>query len=130
MAETKFEISGILKKSYSENWVQYKLVQPDGYEIDLVSRISEMIQSFPEMMFNVGYYVSNKPESKNKILEKILSSIYGGNSVGYDAESYSYSSMTNGTDFYTNLIIGGHDLKQEFEQYIDKFILIEINFFK
>lgn len=122
------EISGIIEYTYTQKWETIKLVQEDGYKINLVSRFIEAVDSFPDMKISVGYYLSNKVCTKNEIVEGFLKKLFGDVEASYEANGYSFSSWTTGTDYDTTLKIGGHDLLRELQNENGRFILIELNF--
>ena len=122
------ELKGIIKYDWPDNWQTIKLVQEDGYKIDLVGRFKEAIESFPNMEFQVNYYLSNKPCTKEEILEGFLKKLFGAIDASYEANGYYYSSWTSGTEYDTNLTIGGHDLFTELKNEEGKFLFLELNF--
>ena len=122
------EIKGIIEKGYTSNWETIKLVQEDGYKIDLVGRFREAIESFPKSEIQVGYYLADKVCTKAEILEGFLKKLYGSVDVSYESNEYMYSSWTSGVDYDTNLKIGGHDLFRELANEDGRFILLELNF--
>lgn len=121
-------LSGILKYEYDDNWMRIKLVQDDGYKIDLVGRFNEAAESYKNSSVQVSYYLSDKPCTKNEMIEGWLKSISGSIDAGYTTDSYRYSSWTHGTDYDTNLKIGGHNLYKELRDSEGRFIIIELNF--
>jgi hypothetical protein len=121
-------LSGILKYEYEDNWMRIKLVQDDGYKIDLVGRFNEAAESYKNSSVQVSYYLSDKPCTKNEMIEGWLKSISGSIDAGYTTDSYRYSSWTHVTDYDTNLKIGGHNLYNELRDSEGRFIIIELNF--
>lgn len=121
------ELSGILKTEWDGS-THYKLVQENGLKIDLVNRLSEIADSFPNKEVQLNYYLSNSPKTKDEMIAGILGKIYGSIEAEYLSEDYHYSSWTNGTDYYTIMKVGGHDLEKELSDKEGKFILIELNF--
>lgn len=121
------ELSGILSIEWDDN-THYKLTQENGLKIDLVNRLAEISESFPKAEVQVNYYLSDSPKTKDEMIAGLLSKIYGGIESEYTQEDYSYSSWTSGTDYYTTMQVGGHDLKKELDDKEGKFILIELNF--
>ena len=122
------ELKGIIKKGWTDSLQTIKLVQEDGYKIDLVGRFKEATESFPNMEIQVGYYLSDNVCTKEEILEGFLKKLFGSVDASYEANGYAYSSWTTGTDYDTNLTIGGHDLFRELNNEEGRFILIELNF--
>lgn len=120
-------LSGIIKYEY-ETWSKIKLIQEDGYKVDLVSRFKEAIESFDSSGVQVNYWTSEKVCTKNEMLEGWLKKIYGAVEAEYEANEYHYSSWTNGVDYDTELKVGGHDLYNELREYEGKFMILEMNF--
>ena len=122
------ELKGRIEKGWTDNWQTIKLVQEDGYKIDIVGRFKEATESFPNMEIQVGYYLSDNVCTKEEILEGFLKKLFGSVDASYEANGYAYSSWTTETDYDTNLTIGGHDLFRELNNEEGRFILIELNF--
>lgn len=120
------ELSGVIKFEY-DDWSKVKLVQSDGYKIDLVNRFKEAKESFPNAKFQVNYWLSDKPCSKNDMVEGWLRKLYGDISADYEKNDYCYSSWTSGTDYDTTLQIGGHNLDSELSDEEGRYLIIEIN---
>lgn len=121
------ELSGIIKFEWND-WNKIKLVQENGYKIDLVSRFQEAIESFPNCKVQVNYYLSDKVCTKNEMLKGFLKKLYGSVEAEYEKNDYCYSSWTSGTDYDTTLKVGGHNLYDELRSEEDKFIILELNF--
>lgn len=121
------ELSGIIKFEH-DDWDKLKLVQEDGYKIDLVARFKEAYESFPKQEVQVNYWLSDKPCSKQKMQEAFLMKLCGNINADYEKNDYAYSSLTSGTDYDTTLKIGGHNLYNELRMEEGKFIIIELNF--
>lgn len=123
----QISLSGIIKIETPDNFTRIKLLQPDGLKIDLISRFQEAIQSFNSSV-QVGYYLSDRPCTKQEMQEGFLENISGSVNADYEANEYRYSSWTHGCDYDSVLKIGGHDLYSELMQEQDRFIIIELNF--
>lgn len=121
-------LSGIIKFEYSDSWETIKLVQEDGYKIDLVNRFKEAVESFNNSQVQVNYYLADNPCTKNEMVEGWLKKLVGAIDAGYEANGYAYSSWTSGTDYDTNLSVGGHNLLSELRSEEGRFMIIEINF--
>lgn len=129
MSEKKtITLSGIILIEYSSNWESVKLIQENGYKIDLVSRFKEAVDSFGQFGTQVNYYLSDSPCTKNEMTEGWLKKISGAIDADYTTSQYHYSSWTNGTDYDTELTIGGHNLLSELRNAKGKFMIIEMNF--
>ncbi len=121
------ELKGVIEIVWTD-WKTIKLVQEDGYKVDLVGRFKEAIESFPDMGVQVNYYLSDNVCTKEQMLEGFLKKLFGSVDASYTTHDYSYSSWTKGTDYDSNLTIGGHDLFKELSNEEGRFILIELNF--
>lgn len=128
MKKLTVEIEGRIELGWIDSWETIKLVQEDGYKIDLVGRFKEAIESFPKCDIQVDYYLADNVSTKEEILEGFLKKLYGNVEASYEAIEYAYSSWTAGTDHDTNLTIGGHDLFRELANEDGRFILLELNF--
>lgn len=123
-------LSGIIKLGDGTR-SQIKLIQIDGYEIDLVGRFSEMMSSFPKHMCQINYWISDMPKTKDEILESIFKTLYGVIDAEYGHDICTGSSMTGSwTEEYTTLQIGGHNLYNEISSYEGRFIIMELDFTK
>jgi hypothetical protein len=123
----KITLSGIIEKGYADSFPTIKLIQEDGYKIDLVGRFREAIQSVNNISVQVSYWLSDKRCTKNEMTEEWLKKISGYATAEYEASSYQYSSWTSGTDYDTVLKIGNHDLLVELQGQEGKFIILELN---
>lgn len=122
------QIEGKIELGYSGNWFTVKLVQPDGYKIDLNARFKEAADSYPDMSVQVSYYLSTEPVTKNQMTEAVLKKISGAIESELEANSYSYSSWTSGTDYDVTLKVGNHNLYNELCSQVGKYLIIEIKF--
>lgn len=123
----KITLAGFIERSCDDNYPTIKLIQDDGYKIDLVGRFREAIQSVNNISAQVSYWLSDKRCTKNEMTENWLKKISGYVSAEHEASSYQYSSWTSGTDYDTVLKIGNHDLLKELQGLDGKFIIIELN---
>jgi hypothetical protein len=121
------ELSGIIQYGTTNDYFEtIKLIQEDGYKIDLIGRFKELVESFPSAQFKVDYYVADERATKDQILEKILDQFYGVISVEFEQHDWQYSSWTKGTDYNTTFSVGGHDMLSELRQHYDRFLIIEL----
>lgn len=121
-------LSGVIKFEYSDSWETIKLIQEDGYKIDLVNRFKEAVESFSNSQVQVNYYLSDNPCTKNEMVEGWLKKLVGSIDAGYEANGYAYSSWTSGTDYDTNFSVGGHNLLSELRSESGRSMIIELNF--
>jgi hypothetical protein len=124
------ELSGVIKfdSGSHDDFDKIKLVQKDGYKIDLVSRVAEMIDSFGQTG-QVNYWISEKPKTKEQMIEKFLQSLYGSIEAKYEKTEHYYSTLTGGDTFYeTELTIGGHNLHNELQEKDGMYLVIEFSF--
>jgi hypothetical protein len=123
----KITLSGIIHHTYDDSFPTIKLIQEDGYKIDLVGRFREAIQSVNNISVQVSYWLADKRCTKNEMTEEWLKKISGFVSAEFERHDYQYSSWTSGTDYNTILRIGNHDLLTELQGRDGKFIIIELN---
>lgn len=125
----KLILSGIIELGdWCDYWRSIKLVQSDGYKLDLIARIIEAKASFGYGNVQLNYYISDAPNDRGKIIENTILNYSGAINGSFEANEYRYSSWTSGTDYDTELKIGRHNLYNELISEVGKFIHIEINF--
>ena len=125
----KHTLSGIIKYDYSGDYKKLYLVDSGGLHIDMIGRVSEIKISYPENPIQVCYWTSDKPTTRNKMMEGYLMSVFGGNlEVGYENNGFMGSEWTGYIDSYdTELSIGGHDLLRELINLNGSFLIIDFN---
>lgn len=123
-------ISGFIEKKYSDMFETIKIIQDDGYKVDLVGRFKEAVESYPNLKLQVSYYLSDEVKSKSELVKGFIGKLYGSVDADYEKNDYRYSSWTSGTDYNTKLTVGGHNLFLELSNEEGKFILLELNFKK
>lgn len=123
----KLTLEGFIAFEFTE-FTEVKLVQSDGYRIDLIGRFKEVANSYPKAFLQVNYWLSNSYQTKDEILKGLMASFYGELSADYETENFSGSSMTGSwTERISTLEIGGHDLIKELRDEDGRFIIIELN---
>jgi hypothetical protein len=106
-------IGGVIRKgSTFDNWTTIKIIQPDGYKVDLLLRFQEWVDSFGKAV-TVRYWITDKPTTKEDAQNGFIRSLFGPITAEMEANSYSYSEYTSGVDYDAMLKIGGHDLMAE-----------------
>lgn len=121
-------LSGFIKKEYVDSFETIKLIQQDGYKIDLVNRFKEAVESYNNLKVQVNYYLSDNICTKNEMLEGWLSKISGSIVAEYEKNDHQYSFWTSETNYDTNFSIGGHDMLSELQKENGRYIIIELNF--
>ena len=125
---TKFSLSGIIKYEHPElKFEKIKLIQDDGYKIDLIGRFQELKESHPPLKIQVNYFISEKPCSLEEAKKRWLAKISGALKAEYNSEEYHYSKWSYGIDYESNLKIGGHSLFDELRQYENKFLILKMS---
>ena len=125
--EPKCFLSGVIESgSVFSEWDTIKLVQPNGYRIDLVLRLQEWVGSYGQKV-SIRYWVTDKPVSLDQAPEGFIRSLGGSASVALDSNEYSYSEVTSGVDYDTELKVGGHDLFKELQGKVSKHLWLEIS---
>lgn len=113
MIENKLVLRGkIIRDSHSDLWDTVKLQQQNGLKIDLVSRFMEFSESF-NGPFSLSYFISSEPMNEMELKVALVKHLSGALDASYDANGYAYSEYTQGTDYDSSLMIGGHDLLSE-----------------
>lgn len=108
-------LSGIVTKGHVfDNWHTIKLEHPDGYKIDLLLRLREWADSYGNKVA-VKYWLTDKPMTKEQAQEGFLRTLLGAITADMEANRYSYSELTSGVDYDTELKVGGHDLLRELQ---------------
>lgn len=126
----KITLSGVVLLKYEESFDRVKLVQEDGYEIDLIMRFQEAVMNYPDHKVRVGYGVADKPCTEDEMQEGFLQHVFGAPKVGYEKHDYRYSSWTSGTDYDTNFQVGGHNMMNELYDKQGKFMILHLEFEK
>lgn len=117
------ELGGVCETTYGDDgYTHYKLVQPDGYKIDLVARVSE-IAEFMGGKMAASWWIGDTPKTKDELIEGFLGHVYGSVDSRNWSEEYHYSSYTHGSYSHEECKVGGHSLLEGFED--GKFMLLE-----
>jgi hypothetical protein len=119
-----------MKKIYKgylrKNECKYTLrLERDNYEVELVEKIEEDIKLYGNYL-SVRYYISDKETSVDDIKEQWILKVMGISKCEYWDR---YGSEWTGymwTDEELN--VGGHNLLEELKSYIDKYIVLEIDY--
>jgi hypothetical protein len=122
------DFSGTILFEYYGDFHRIKLIQEDGYKIDLVTRIEEALGNYPNQIMQVSYWISDKPCSKDEVKEELLKKLFGNVEACYSKEEYRYSEWTAGTDYETYLKVGRHDLYSELIHEQNKFLIMQLTF--
>ena len=121
-------LGGLIKlgKCMDYRYDTVKLVQPDGYEIDLLLRFIEWAGCHNGNV-SVRYWISNGRTSFQKAQDGFVKRLCGALDADCEANEYSYSEWTSGIDYDTELKVGGHDLLAELQAQQGKWLWIEIS---
>lgn len=120
----KIVISGKIISGEHLSWHTVKLEQPNGYKIDLISRVIECIDSYPNKKIQLSYYISDNECTLDEAIEGHLNFVMGNITADYETNHYSYSEYTSGTDYDSILQIDSHNLLNELYAHIDKHLII------
>lgn len=107
-----------------------KLIQPDDSEIDLVDKFNEIDERCGYPKFKLKYYLSNRPCTKDEMMEGWLKQLVGYIDANYEENYYSLSVWTDGCECDTIIRIGEHDLFAELSEKEGKFIIIELTLYE
>ncbi|WP_370398405.1 hypothetical protein [Tenacibaculum dicentrarchi] len=121
----EFTFTGFINIDWSDDFKTIKLTD-ENKSIDLVKKFRAIFDLF-ESEVSVSYFISDSKKTEEEIKEGWLKQLFGGITAEYETSSYNYSSYTYGTDYDTYLKIGGHDLFDEFDSFIDKYCVLKIN---
>lgn len=121
-------LSGFIRCDRSGGFQKIYLEQDSGLKIDLVSRFSEAVFSFGGKCFIKHWTSDKKDTDENMVAGAILLQLGGELTADYSANSYFYSEYTQGTEYDTNLNIGGYDLLSILEENKGKYCLFEAEF--
>lgn len=123
------EIKGIIKYDNSEG---QRIDLIDGEEVNnLVEEFEFAVRKYGSMV-QLNYWISDKPCTKEKMLEAWLNKIFGAIETDCDEVfqgSWTYenhSAVGYNKDY--KLQVGGHDLFNELSDQEGKFIIMELNF--
>ena len=120
-------LSGIIEigNTICYKYSTIKLLQEDGYKVDLLLRFIEFTESYG-LKVNVRYWLTDVPTSFDDAQTGFLKSLYGVVNADCCATEYNYSEWTAGMDYDSELNVGGHDLLEELQGHEGKYLLIEI----
>lgn len=121
--------TGIIDKRW-EGYGRHETImlkQPDGYSMDLVSRITENVGNYGAAV-NVRYWTAKSVQSRDAMQEGAIRKMCGAVDVYHKTEEYQYSEYTSGTDYVTEMDIGRHNLYKELCKHNGKFLYLEIEF--
>jgi hypothetical protein len=108
-----------------------KLIQEDGYKIDLLLRFKELAESYPNSKFQISYFITDKRLSKSQALREYYKNLLGNEiRAKYRTTQVQYSSTSVDEIYTTSLKIGGHDLYKELVQYKKKYLILKITIIK
>ena len=121
--------TGIIEKSFQAygRHDTIMLKQPDGYSIDLVSRLTEAVYNYGKAV-KIVYWTAKSVQSKEAMQEGAIRRMCGAVDVCHKTEEYSYSEYTSDTDYVTEMDIGKHNLYKELCKHTGKFLWLEVEF--
>lgn len=133
----KLTLSGIIHiptPRYSEftNWHKLKLIQPDAYQIDMISRISEFLEFWDSLgksfKVQVNYWISPAWCTPKEAQEEFLKDLFGSAEAGYKTTYYTTSAYAcEEIDYDSIFKVGKHDLFLELSAHQGKHVIMEIN---
>lgn len=123
--ETK-ELRGIIE--FDENGGTRIYLNEGNYKIDLI----EEFEGFDSQEIQVNYWITEKPCTKEQMLNGWLKYVFGAVKAEYDSHytgSWTYGSASSWGEYeYRGILkIGGHDLFAELSAMNGKFMIMEIN---
>lgn len=111
-----------------DDWNRIILIQEDGYKIDLVAKMKEVLLNAETDEVQINYHLSDDPMPLQQAKEELIKRISGSLEADYEASGYAYSSWTIGTNYDTILKVNGHSLYNELRGEENRFVIFEINF--
>jgi len=120
----EFTFTGFISIDWSDDFKTIKLTDEEK-SVDLVKKFRAIFDLF-ESEVSVSYFISDSKRTEEEIKEAWLKQLFGDITAEYETSSY-YSTYTYGTDYDTYLKIGGHDLFDEFYNFIGKYCVLKIN---
>lgn len=121
----KLVLSGKLSyESCGDHFDKYKLAQADGFKVDLVGRIIEVVDNF-QPNSNLKSKVRIETSESESFLD-----FEGKLHVSYGVTPYQVNEYTSGNDYDTNFQVGRVDVTRTLANYIGKNLTIEIDIFK
>ena len=123
----KITLQGKVSFDDDDGFSQINLIQKDGFRINLLGRLKEIKQTFPENKIQVCLYKSRDYCSKEKMLEGFIASICGKEIEAECEDQGMMGSEWTGwmEENVTTLNIGGHSFFTELSE--DEFIIIDFN---
>jgi hypothetical protein len=121
----RFKFGGLIKTDWDDGDKIY-LVQDDGTKIDLIKRFASIDELSRYSGMQVNYHISDTLLTERELKEELIRRISGDVTAEYTSESYHYSSWTSGTDYYSTLTVGGHNLFSEIGGFEGKYVFFEI----
>lgn len=125
--EKELLLSGVIRIGHHESFEHVYLDQPDGTSLDLVYRIDEA-RAVCGGKIRVSYFITDERSTMDEATEAMIRNLVGGShdESAYNRSDYSYSEYTTGTDYDTELNIGGHDLYKALQGNSGKYMNMRI----
>ena len=108
------------------NYEDHETIKLSTKEEPLSEIIEEDIRLYGKYL-SVSYFVSDKYIQEDQVVTEWLNTINGIGNAEYNMR---YSEITGYLFTDEELIVGGHDLLEELESFIDKWIYLEIKYSK
>ena len=121
----EFTFKGFISYEWDDNFQTIRLTGDYG-SVDIVKKLRAIFDLF-ESEVSMSYFISDKESTENEIREGWLKQLYGNVRAEHETDSYNYSEYTYGTDYNTYLEVGGHDLFNEFSDYIGKYCILKVS---
>lgn len=107
------EFSGNISVEYfMDSWDAIYLEQTSGYKICLNSRLDEACNNNGGRV-SMCYWITKDPKTADELIGLQMLAADGFLDNSFEKEEWAYSEYTQGTDYNTNLKIGGHSLMEE-----------------
>jgi hypothetical protein len=118
-------IRGLLVWTRSE--YGHKSVSLVDFETFEADRLTEVLSYVPGTEPCITYFTSNAPLTAEQLQEEHMKTLLGDVRSQYDVTSSDLSGYLWTTEY---LKVGGHDLLQELESFIGKYLHMEVTYYK
>jgi hypothetical protein len=115
------------ENSEGEQLISFTHVKDEWFEDNYLSSWIEGDIDNHGSYLTVRYYITNKELSEDELNDEWIKTLEGFGDVCYDMR---YSDCTGYLWTDNKLNVGGHDLMEELESYIGRFLWLEIEYHK
>jgi hypothetical protein len=124
--ENVIRMSGRLSLEYFGGYHKLKVIDDGGFKVDVIGRILEFYENYPNCKFRVEYYVSDESvgvEEKECVKSK---TVVGYMEVGYEKNEYEVDECRTDVDYECILKVGKCDIYRDLIICNGKYVSIEV----